>query len=109
MEPEGGVAVPGVEVRNGADEEGVGGRCGAGLHFRGVCSGVSPPASQGTAGTGEAAAEQDEEEDGGEGGDQDVEPPLGLQLGPAATETTEEQDVLKPLSLAGLVPTKVRC
>ena len=106
VEPEGGVAVARVKVCNGADEERVGRLRGAGLDFRGG-SGVSPPAGQGAAGTGEAAAEQEGEEEGGEGRHQDIEPPLSLQLGPAAAETTEEEDVLKPLRLAGLVPSKV--
>ena len=108
MEPQGSVAVPGVKVRNGVDQERVGRRGGFRFHFSRVCSGVSPPASQGTAGAGEAAAEHHEQEEGGEGRDQDVQPSLRLQLGPTPTQTTEEQDVLKPLSLAGLVPAVVQ-
>ena len=106
MEPQGSVAVPRVEVSDGVDQERVGRRGRFRFHFSRVCSGVSPPASQGTAGAGEAAAEQDEQEEGGEGRDQDVQPSLRLELGPTSTETTEEQDVLKPLSLAGLVPSR---
>lgn len=69
-----------------------------------MCPGVSPPAGQGTALAGDAATEEDEEDQGGEGRDQDVEPPLCLQLGPTTTQATEEQDILEPFRLTGLVP-----
>ena len=104
MEPQGSVAVAGVKVRDGVDEERVGWRGGLGSHLARVRPGVSPPASQGAAGAGETAGEEEEQQEAGDGRHQDVQPSLGLQLGPAPTETTEEQDVLEPLSLARLIP-----
>ena len=104
VEAEGRVAVAGVKVCYWADQEGVWRRGGLGLDFSWVCPGVSPPASQGAALAGDAAAEENEEDQGGDWRDQDVEPPLCLQLGPATTQATEEQDILEPFRLTGLVP-----
>ena len=103
MEAEGGVAVAGVEVCYGADQEGVWGRCVLRLYFSRVCSAVPPPASQGAALAGEAAAEQHEQGQGRHRRHQDVEPALGLQLGPTSTQAAEEQNILEPLGLARLV------
>ena len=103
MEPKGGVAVPCVKVRYGADQEGVWGRGVLRLYFSRVCSAVPPPASQGAALAGEAAAEQHEQGQGRHRRHQDVEPALCLQLGPTSTQAAEEQNILEPLGLARLV------
>ena len=94
MEAEGGVAVAGVKVRYGAHQEGVGRRGWFRIDFSRVGPALPPAACEGTASAGEAAAEQDEEGQGGEGRDQDIEPSLCLQLGPTATQATGSMVVM---------------
>ena len=67
-----------------------------GLNLGRLGPAVPVPPGQGTALAGEAAAEHQEEDDGGDHRDQDVEPALRLQLGSAARQATEEQHILIP-------------
>ena len=57
---------------------------------------VPVPPGEGAALAGDAAAEHQEEDDGRDDWNQDVEPPLCLQLGSAAGQATEEQHILIP-------------
>ena len=67
-----------------------------GLNLGRVGPAVPVPPGEGTALAGDAAAEHQEEDDSRDDWNQDVEPPLRLQLGSAPGQATEEQHVLIP-------------
>ena len=95
-----------IKIGDGADQEGIGRRrLGRGYLGRGwLCPAVPVPAGEGAALAHAADHEQEEEDQGGDGRHQDVQPPLCPQLGPAAREAGEEQHVVIPVSAAQVIP-----